>query len=812
MGVKQLTRRSRRRPVAELALVAGTLLAAPPAWAQTTAPAAIAADRQMAFAIPAQELNAAVLAFARASGLQVLFDAGLTQGRHSAGLSGTFSIRQGLEQLLAGSGLTYRFTASGAATLEPLPSGSGVMTLTPVTVEGQASAPAASALPEIYAGGQVARGGKLGLLGNRDLMDTPFNTTAYTAELIENQQARSIADVLQNDPSVRYTTSGGHVMENFTIRGFSVDADDLALNGMYGMVPDGHVPTEFLERVEVIKGPNALLAGVSPSGGVGGAINLVPKRAGDTPLTRIEADYTSDMQLGTHVDVGRRFGTDNRVGVRVNGVWRDGDTTLDDQSKRRILGAMAADYRGDNIRLTLDAFHTQERNDGGSPMMVGFASSVTKLPSAPDSSTNLFKGLTGEQDSTGGQARAEWDVTRDITLYAAVGGKTSEYSGLITSTQAISTTGDGDTEQKMINQKGVVHTQAVETGARGRFQTGPVGHQMSLGLSSLSVEEDKAYTIKWIATGNIYRSAQPYFPAEPGQPRRYSDKQLDSLAIADTLSVWDERAQLTLGARRQSLNVKAYTDNTGVLSSAYDKSITTPAVGLVVKPFAAPISLYGNYIEGLTQGGRVTDSSASNYGEVFAPFRTKQREIGVKWDAGSFTNTLSAFSITKPSLSTNSTTHVATQAEQTNDGVEWNVFGEVQPGLRALGGLSYVKSELTGTASGQYDGNEAWGTPHWQGNMGLEWDTPWVQGLSVNGRAVYTGSQYVNSANTLKVPDWWRFDIGARYVTNVREQDVTIRASVTNLFDRDYWVGSFSDGYVTVSSPRTFMLSVATDF
>ncbi len=58
-------------------------------------------------------------------------------------------------------------------------------------------------LPPAYAGGQVATGGRAGILGNMDSLDTPFSSTNYTAELMLNQQAKSVADVLLNDPNVR---------------------------------------------------------------------------------------------------------------------------------------------------------------------------------------------------------------------------------------------------------------------------------------------------------------------------------------------------------------------------------------------------------------------------------------------------------------------------------------------------------------------------------------------------------------------------------------------------------------------------------
>ncbi|WP_233639573.1 TonB-dependent receptor plug domain-containing protein [Achromobacter xylosoxidans] len=169
-------------------------------------------------------------------------------------------------------------------------------------------------LPAPYAGGQVAQGARLGMMGNQDVMDTPFNVTSYTAELIQNQQARTLADVMANDASVRFTTSSGHAYENFRIRGFDVNQNDVAINGMYGLAPMGRTPLEFVERVEVLKGPNALFSGMAPSGAVGGTINLVPKRADDTPNATFGVNWQGDGQLGTTIDAGRRFGDANQWG------------------------------------------------------------------------------------------------------------------------------------------------------------------------------------------------------------------------------------------------------------------------------------------------------------------------------------------------------------------------------------------------------------------------------------------------------------------------------------------------------------------
>jgi len=171
-----------------------------------------------------------------------------------------------------------------------------------------------------YAGGQVAAGGRMGLLGNRDFMETPFNTISYTEAYIANRQARDITSVIAAaDPTVFTNNASGAWSENYSIRGFASSTTDMTVDGMFGMAPFYRTSPEMFERIDVLKGPSALLNGMPPGGSVGGTINLIPKRAADAPLTRVSADYSSDAQFGGHVDVGRRFGSSRQWGVRFKG-------------------------------------------------------------------------------------------------------------------------------------------------------------------------------------------------------------------------------------------------------------------------------------------------------------------------------------------------------------------------------------------------------------------------------------------------------------------------------------------------------------
>ena len=102
--------------------------------------------------------------------------------------------------------------------------------------------------------------------------------------------------------------------------------------------------------------------------------------------------------------------------------------------------------------------------------------------------------------------------------------------------------------------------------------------------------------------------------------------------------------------------------------------------------------------------------------------------------------------------------------------------------------------------------------PKWTANLGSEWDLPWVPGLTLSGRMVYTSSQYLDAANKLPIASWTRFDVGGRYATRIQGKNVVFRANVENLANRNYWAGYFNDGYATLGAPRTFKLSASVDF
>ena len=354
-----------RRPLVlalQLAFVAAPLLT------PALMPAAQAQAAARSYSIAAGTLSRVLSQFAAEAGVLLSVDAALTEGKQSSGLQGSYGVAQGLERILAGSGLEAVPQNSGGYTLRRLPAGSGKEAALATVAVTANSAGQPGQQPKPYAGGQMARGSRVGLLGDLDMMDTPFATAAYTSQMMQDQAAKSVADVVANDPAVRVYRGYGNYAEAYTVRGLPLYADDLGFNGLYGLLPRQYVAVEMLERVEVFRGANAFLNGMaSGNSGMGGSINLVPKRAGELPVTQVTGTLHGDSLFGGHVDIGRRFGPDQSVGVRVNALSRDGEGSIDREKRSLDMLAVGLDFRGDKLRLSADFGYQKSKIRQGRP-------------------------------------------------------------------------------------------------------------------------------------------------------------------------------------------------------------------------------------------------------------------------------------------------------------------------------------------------------------------------------------------------------------------------------------------------------------
>ncbi|MGM8849771.1 TonB-dependent receptor [Salinicola halophyticus] len=692
-----------------------------------------------------------------------------------------------------------------------------------VTVTSQAILTQGDTPPPAYAGGQVAAGGRIGVLGEQDTMDVPFNVISYTRDLIENQQSDTLGDVLQNDASVTVGRGFGNYSESFKVRGFDLYGDDISYGGLYGVLPRQLINTSMMGRVELFKGSSAFANGVPAGGtGVGGAVNIEPKRATDEPITRVGTGYRSDSYGETQIDVGRRFGAQNEYGVRASVNRGRGDTAIDDESRKNTSAIVGLDYRGDRARASLDVGHQKSVIDGGRLNVNLTNYTGDSVPSVPDADSNYTPSWNRASLETNfAMLRGEYDFSDAWTGYAAIGGNRTHERSLAGSPSVIND--DGDATVSQLDTAYQSETFASQVGLRGQLDTGPVSHQLNLGYSSVYFRKDVAFD--GIFTGaptNIYDPAdvpvrEPNYPSgDLSDPTTTGRTYNNGVSLSDTLGFFDDRVLLTLGGRYQEIEVNNYDGNTGARDSRFSESRVTPVYGIVYQPTAA-ISLYANHIEALQQGesapAQIGGALASNAGEILGTVRSKQDEIGAKFDYGKFGGGISLFQIEQPQVSIQDNT-AGYNGEQRNRGIELSGYGVPLDGVRVLASATFMDPELRNTTNGQNDGNDAPGVPTYRYVLGGEWDIPHMDRLTATGRIIRTGSQYVDEANNLQVDPWNRLDLGFRYTMPLNEASLIWRAGVDNVTDEDYWESAATTGNQTLvqGEPRTLKLSATVEF
>ncbi|WP_337164383.1 TonB-dependent siderophore receptor [Vibrio fluvialis] len=671
-----------------------------------------------------------------------------------------------------------------------------------------------------YQGGQVARSGRAGILGNQDFMDTPFSSSNYTSKLIEDQQAKSVGDVLKNDPTVRQAVGYGNFQELYMIRGFPVYSDDMTLNGVYGILPRQYVAAEMLERVEVFRGANSFVNGAAPGGSaIGGSINLVPKRAGSEPLTRVTLGTQSGGQAYGAMDVARRFGDNQENGVRVNVVARNGDDAVDDQETQLGVLSLGFDHQGDNFRMSADLGYQDHHIDAPRPSVTPGSA----IPSLPSSDANYAQDWTyTDEKQLFGVVRGEYDFSSQTTGWIAGGMRRGKEHNLLANPTADA---DGNLTAYLFENVREDTVMSGDTGVRHEFSTGSVGHTVVVSGSVYQSRSKNAYVMSSSTdVGSLYdydsldQFDGLYYGGSLSDPKETERVTYSSAALADTLSLFDDQVKVMLGARLQRVETKSFDYNSGDESSSYGSTALTPSVGVVYQPML-DVSLYANYSEALLPGeiapSTNNGSDVANAGEVLKPNRSEQYEVGAKYDNGSYGAVVSLFQISKPSYMYDSNNYYTDNGEQRNRGIELSAFGEPIESVKVLGGVTLIDAEIVKSATTTSEGKQAIGVPKVQANVNIEWATPFVEGLTLEGRTLYTGSQYASADNSLELPSWTRFDLGARYGMKLGDNALTLRARVDNVTDKSYWAsagGYPGSNYLVQGAPRTFVLSASYDF
>lgn len=309
----------------------------------------LALAEPMQFDIGAQPLGNALNRLAAQSGLQVIYDGNMVQGKSSRAVSGRQEPQDALGQMLQGSGLTWRATGSGSVMLEKLPEQGGPLELGATTIGGQQLGETTEGTGS-YTTAITQTATKLPL----SIRETPQSVTVVTRQQMDDHGALAVGDVLRNVPGITQQAYDSDRME-FSARGFAItnyqyDGVNRIYDGVYGEAPT-HVDTATFDRIEVIKGSTGLMTG---SGDPSATVNLVRKKPTKEFKASVSGTVGSWDNYRSEGDISGPLNDSGSVRGRFVGAYQDRNSYLDhyNQKKDLFYGILEADLTPDTL-LTL---------------------------------------------------------------------------------------------------------------------------------------------------------------------------------------------------------------------------------------------------------------------------------------------------------------------------------------------------------------------------------------------------------------------------------------------------------------------------
>ncbi|HEY8259912.1 MAG TPA: TonB-dependent receptor, partial [Methylosinus sp.] len=313
------------------------------------------------YRIPAGSMAAALNVIADENDLHVLYDARLTDGLRTPGLSGAYSVRDALGALLVGTRLTYEFSRDGhsvSIVLAQADNGvrndaGGAEALPTIEIgaaETAATRPGRRGEPKTPAEGYVAQSATTALKTDVPLKQTPVTVIVVPTQVIRDQAVTSLQGAMENVSGVR-TNADAISGYNFKIRGF--DSFDIYRNNL----PTGDArfvgaDMANVERIEVLKGPASVLYGRAEPGGI---INVVTKQPLDQPRYVVEQQFGSFAHYRTQWDFNSPVTEIPGLAWRVSGAYQDTRVFRDVDHSSRINIAPTVSWRpSDWTEFTVD--------------------------------------------------------------------------------------------------------------------------------------------------------------------------------------------------------------------------------------------------------------------------------------------------------------------------------------------------------------------------------------------------------------------------------------------------------------------------
>lgn len=608
----------------------------------------------------------------------------------------------------------------------------------------------------------------------------------------------TLSEALTGIPGVN--ASGDTRFDGVNIRGFSA-SNDFYLDGFR----DDMQYTRDLgntERVEVLKGPAAVLYG---RGSTGGIVNRVSKKPQKGLESSVSAQVGSFDSRRLAADLNGEAG--EQVQVRLNLAQEDKDSFRNGVTSKRTLLAPSVNWE---INDKLNWLLQYERNehdrtpDRGIPGVNGRPADVPKEYVYSDTRRDFIDDVA---QST--RSRLSWDINDQWQLRQQLG-----YTSLdsqFDNTYVTSVKGDKVTRarwQQDLKANSLISNTEVE----GQLQTGPVEHRLLVGFEQNWQERTpKLYqNATAIPAGNLYDPGS--LPTYDGAMKLSSDANHKvrgyGLYVQDQLSLGDWH--LLAGLRRDDFTV---TSRRNDLNKEETISVTSlsPRLGLVWNPIEEH-AFYASYSKTFTPvGGELIGITPGDKNNNLDPQHTRLYEGGVKsdWLDGRLATTLSLYRLemyNKRSKDPLDPTKVILTGLQRTEGIELSARAQLTDELYLRGGIAIQDAEQV-KADADLQGKRPMNVSRQNGELFAGYQSG-KQGWFGETGVTAVGDRFADNANTTTLPGYARFDARAGY----RWQQWEAQLSVENLTDHDYFVSATSASQIMPGTPRQLHLSAAYRF
>lgn len=791
-----------------VSLLALAVPAVPQAAMAQQAPAA------MAFDIPAQSLDKSLRAFSRATRQQIVFDDAAVHGKQAPAIQGTMPAPAALDALLAGSGLVAQRGPSGIIMV-------GVRL--DEDAKGQADILVIAHRDEAETNLKVNDAASSDRTG-AGLKALPQSTTVVTAALIKLQQVQSVTEALRNVSGT--TASYGNVqgVPSFTVRGFTTSGLSNGLNSGVASIQ----PVDNLERIEVLKGPSAILAGAN---NLGGNVNLVTKRPSADPILSITAQLGSYWDKKLAIDASNAITADRKLSARI---------IADVASAERNFGG----YTGRREKFVAPAVRYK---DASLDIVVGAQGSENRNPLTPYSYVRNTQIIDPAQPGFGvieinprnpiGPVD-QGIATKSSKFYYSADAKVAPWLTLVSRAEH----GFSDIDIRLwqpyyedasgayyVSNSTRTRTKsdAIDSYARFDFKTGPVRHLLTAGYNYSFSGAKQWQNLLPEIIGPLASQGDLSGVAMPGAaptPLTYSVQRQNAFYAQD-LAQWGP-VHLYGAFRRNRVSSVSY-----ILGTPYVTAFAQTAdsfSGGAVLDLTRHLSVYGTYLSGY-QPNSVTDVQ----GQFLKPQQAKNGEAGIKLDLfrGKLAIVASAYRLRQtniPQYLVDSATYVALPGMQTT-GVELDVNGRIAPGWTVAATFSTAKYEYLSPSADdnsdfvvaqprtRYSVFTAYEIQHGPlknlgGSIGLYGFSSSIAGTVGSYTPGYTfeGVTYPQIYTRKAVYIGTQNQVDANITYKLHGLDLNF--GIKNLLDKNLYGLAMRSDYIPLAAPRTFMLTATYNF